>query len=446
MSVLESTILFFVFIGIVILLLAIKKFYYRFYLKKKFNIIPRVNIKGITNIGMMVALSIAILILLTIVTADLISVIFRAWPGTRIILEGILIKIGGMLFGPIIGLCIGAATDFLTISLTAGVFHIGYFISAMFFGLIGGIIKYLVTLANKREFLFAIFSSILLFLSGLVCVMLIYFIAGDKNLYKIYSFSILNNDLKFYLWQLILTVSLFISCSICFIWILYYMRIKHYQNYEKGRLIEETYYSHFNDMKLFKINYLNIKKLLKSELNKHEIKLLAIICSHTTIQLNQIKQLTSLNNIESINHLMILNYIDKKNNEYQISSLFNTLLLSSSYQSLVEKHWIKRYEWNNKHHLLSNDKKWFMTFTPIFVCIVLSEIIINIMMIPSYDELLSTLNYDTWLLIRVMLFVPMVILNLIVIFPIFKIITPNIKLNIIDGEDEKINKKNILQK
>ena len=115
------------FIGLLLIIFIAKKIYYRFVLKKKLYLIPRPTTKGIATIGVTLALSIAVVILLILVTADLASVIFRLWSGTRIIVEAILIKIGGLLYGPIIGMCLGAAVDFLCVALTAGVFNIGYF-------------------------------------------------------------------------------------------------------------------------------------------------------------------------------------------------------------------------------------------------------------------------------------------------------------------------------
>jgi len=61
-----------------ILISFIKKIYYYVKYKKRFFILPRVSIKGIANISMVIAISIAIIILLTIATADLFNVVFRA--------------------------------------------------------------------------------------------------------------------------------------------------------------------------------------------------------------------------------------------------------------------------------------------------------------------------------------------------------------------------------
>lgn len=432
MTALQSTILFFVFFGLVLLLLIGKKLYYRIYLKRKFDIIPRANTKGITSIGMTVALSIAVLMLITIITADIASVIFRAWPGTRIILEGILIKIGGMLFGPIIGMCIGAATDFLTISLTGGVFHIGYFISAIFFGLIGGIIKYIVDISNKKEIRFCIYSTILIGVSWIVSFLMIYFISGNQNWYKLFSFSFLNIDIDLRLWSLILIFSIFVVLTIAFVWAMYFYRWMHYKSSQRGKLLEEYNESRISNIDLIRVNKYKIKKICKEKISSNGIKVLSLISSTDGIDSTAINEYYACDLTHNIEELVTLNLIDKKDNKYSLSNTFNTSLLSCEKRGMFERIWEKRYQLSKKTKFFSGQKKWFMSFMPVFVCIVLSELVVNIVMIPSYDAMLSTLPYETWLLIRILLFVPMVLINLIIIFPIFKIITPNVNIQITD--------------
>ena len=109
----------------------IKKIYYYFKSKKRYYVFPRPSVQGIANIAMTIALSVAVLMILTFVTSNLFSVLFRAFPGSRITIEGILIKIGGLLYGPFIGMFIGGLTDLFSILLTAGVFHYGYFIAGI---------------------------------------------------------------------------------------------------------------------------------------------------------------------------------------------------------------------------------------------------------------------------------------------------------------------------
>ena len=45
-------------------------------------------------------------------------------------------------------------------------------------------------------------------------------------------------------------------------------------------------------------------------------------------------------------------------------------------------------------------------------------------MLPSFDAELSTIPFEQWVVIRGLLLVPMTLLNIAIIFPIFKIVVP----------------------
>lgn len=115
----QSILIFLAFLIVFIIFTVIKKIYYSIRFQKRFYIIPKTSVKGISNIAMVISISVAVIILLTVLSANTASVIFRAWPGTRVTLEGILVKIGGLLFGPILGIFIGAMTDLLSVAMTA---------------------------------------------------------------------------------------------------------------------------------------------------------------------------------------------------------------------------------------------------------------------------------------------------------------------------------------
>ncbi|MGL4952169.1 MAG: hypothetical protein ACRC4L_04260, partial [Mycoplasma sp.] len=69
-------------------------------------------------------------------------------------------------------------------------------------------------------------------------------------------------------------------------------------------------------------------------------------------------------------------------------------------------------------------KRWFKNFAPVFITILLTEIIINIIVMPFFDAQVSTLGYEAWFAIRLSLLIPMVVLNCIIIIPVFSIINP----------------------
>jgi LytS/YehU family sensor histidine kinase len=159
-----------VFLGFLIAVSAaivIKKIFYYFRYKQRVYIFPRISVKGIANIAMVISIAIATLLLLTVVSAGLLGVLFRAYPGFRVTIESVLIKVGGLLFGPIIGIFIGAVTDLLSVGLTAGMFHYGYFVAAMVYGLLAGIIKTIINISKGKQVRFAFISTILVSLVGI---------------------------------------------------------------------------------------------------------------------------------------------------------------------------------------------------------------------------------------------------------------------------------------
>lgn len=153
-----------------------KKTYFYLIRKKRYYIIPRVSVYGMTNIAMIIAIAVSIIILIMAVTGGLASVLFRAYPGTRVTIEIILIKISGLLFGPIIGVVSGAFIDVLTVALSGGFFHYGYFIAAIITGMLSGLLRVVITFSkiSRRNNLFlAIYASVFMAVSAVVVVFLI---------------------------------------------------------------------------------------------------------------------------------------------------------------------------------------------------------------------------------------------------------------------------------
>lgn len=141
----------------------IKKVWKTFKFKKKYHFSTQFSIKVITHIAMTIALSVAIILILSFLSSGIFNVFFIAYPGIRILIEGVLIKIGGLMFGPIIGVFIGATTDLLTIIISSCSFHYGFFFVAMFYGLISGYIKMLWNLTKKNNSIFTFSITILIF-------------------------------------------------------------------------------------------------------------------------------------------------------------------------------------------------------------------------------------------------------------------------------------------
>lgn len=322
-----SIAIFLAFLISLIVISLFKKIYYFFRYKKRFYIIPRTSIKGIANISMIIAISIAIIILLTIATADIFNVIFRTWPGTRVTIESVLIKIGGLLFGPFLGVFIGAMTDLLTVALTAGVFHYGYLVAAMAYGLISGFVSEIFISSKKRIWWKAILSSgVLMF-----CILIVslFFMLPSNNFTQIFEFSIFSFNISIDPKILISIIDGFIFLGVLIIWVIFIIDI------EKR------------------------KKINKFETEEKETKL------------------------------------------------------------------IKLYDWHSSIMI-------------VLVISIVTDSLINLLIMPSFDAELSTIKYSEWVLLRSIIFIPEVIFNCLIMVPIYKIVHPIINYNYKDDLLEDI--------
>lgn len=307
-----------VFFLLIFLVFLIKKFFYHFVLKKKLMLFPKISIKSLSNIGIVLSLSLSLIFLLNLLSVGLLGVVFKIWSGTRIIVEGILIKIGGLLFGPIIGIFLGASIDFLVVALSGGVFHFGYFIAAILFGFLGGIIKSLLLSSKKSYLKFNIFSSIFVFLLSALAILLLFF---TKDNHQSFIISFLSFTIEINLINIIWVIVISMALSLLILWLCYF------------------------------------------------------------------------------------NYVYQKKNKNKKGT-------------------------------------WFEIFAVVFMMIVITEIFCNVLILPTFDAMISPLNYSTWFVIRLILFVPMVILNFIIIYPVALIIMPIIKFDHIQESTNNFKKSN----
>ncbi|AGJ91081.1 ECF transporter S component [Mycoplasma putrefaciens] len=99
--------------------------------------------KKITYISMMVAGSVAVTTVISL------TLPITVLPPVRIAFEGVMIKITGMIFGPIVGLTVGLVTEGLTLMFVPSYIHVGYLIVAFSFGFWSGMTSYTFKLKNK---------------------------------------------------------------------------------------------------------------------------------------------------------------------------------------------------------------------------------------------------------------------------------------------------------
>jgi riboflavin transporter len=220
-SSLQAILFFFAMVGIIIVFSFMKKLYYRYRYNKRYFVLPRISVRGISYVGMVIAVSVSAIIIIAAVTSGISNTIFRAFPGSRVAIESVLIKIGGLLFGPLLGMFIGAAVDFLAVALSGGVFHYGYLISAMAFGVFAGLVKTIIIYSGGNNFRFGVYSTIILTLVGLGISVMIYYVRDQIPDSVSFGFWTIPMDWK-YLLAIVISLFGFILISV---WLLYLLSL-----------------------------------------------------------------------------------------------------------------------------------------------------------------------------------------------------------------------------
>lgn len=316
----DAVSIFIAFFAVLVLVTLLKKVFYYIKFKKRYYVFPRPSIQGIANIAMVTALSVAVLLLLTFITSNAFSVLFRAFPGSRVTIEGILIKIGGLLFGPFIGMFIGALTDLLSIIMTAGIFHYGYFIAAIGYGLFAGLVKSIFSYSKKSNSVFALVATIIMVLICIAAISFTYLYVSPSGFNQsIIPIPILQSISRQYI---VYIFAGFSTIVLLIIWISFF-----------------------------------VSKILQNKKEKRQDK---------------------------------------------------------------QKHF-------NRKQIKKLDKNYFINFTLVLMCASVSEMVINVMLMPAFDADLSTLQYGDWFTIRILLFFPMILFNFIIIYPVYTIVWPLVK-------------------
>lgn len=193
-----------------------KKLYYRFTTNQEYIIIPKLETHGISSVSMITAMNIALIITISMLSNQMMGWLFKIYPGARFLVENILIKIGGILFGPIIGAFIGFSTDLLTVILTSSVLNYGYFVSAIMNGFLGGLINLLIRMKDPKKHKPAILAGAMAIGSLIYLGILLHSNHGGDSLYRVQFLS-----LSFSLhWALIFVfVALMLSVALIYLWI-----------------------------------------------------------------------------------------------------------------------------------------------------------------------------------------------------------------------------------
>lgn len=102
------------------------------FLKEKYHGV-RFTTKNITGMTMLIAVSVSVTIVICM------TIPIFVLPPIRIAIEGILVKMAGFIFGPVIGLIIGGVTELLVMFFVPSYIHPAYIIIMLGYGFFGGI-------------------------------------------------------------------------------------------------------------------------------------------------------------------------------------------------------------------------------------------------------------------------------------------------------------------
>lgn len=321
---------------------------------------------------MVISIAIAILLLITFISAGLFGVLFRAYPGWRVTIEGILIKVGGLLFGPIIGIFIGAATDLLSVALTAGMFHYGYFIAAMMYGLLSGIVKTILNLTRGKQVRFAFWSTLLVGIIGVASVLFVMLHRTPFHITFIIDFDIPQ-------WQLGMIIGAVYIIGLAILWIAIF---SYYRNTIAYNLSEVSYWFKYKiRLQIFR------NRLIKSRCTQKIANQHLIWCTRFGVASNQ-----AFLDLEQ----------KKKQNESN------------------KKNWLSFFA----------PVLIMIMFGEALISIFILPEFDTLFSVPGHDI------YNMWLGLRSILLIFTIPLNIAIVYPVYRIVCPAMKYNYIDDSVE----------
>lgn len=112
--------------------------------------------KNITYIAMMIAVSVSLTVVISV------TIPITVFPPIRVAFSGIMVKITGMFFGPIVGIIVGALTEALCLMFVPSYIHIAYFCVSISFGFWAGVASYTTSWRGERKWItFALINAYL---------------------------------------------------------------------------------------------------------------------------------------------------------------------------------------------------------------------------------------------------------------------------------------------
>ena len=141
----------------------------------------RFTTKNIAYITVLSAVSVTVTIIVSV------TVPITVFPPIRIAFEGLMVKITGYIFGPIVGLLSGIVTDSLTLLFVPSYIHIAYTIVIASFGFLSGCVSFLnKSTGYNRWFLFW-FTNLFIIAFGSVAIVATEFYSSASNTIPLFA-------------------------------------------------------------------------------------------------------------------------------------------------------------------------------------------------------------------------------------------------------------------
>lgn len=135
----------------------------------------RLTTKNIAYIAMLSTVS----IVATVITSLYIPAAIL--PPIRIAIEGLMLKITGYIFGPVIGILCALITDLLVMMLVPSYIHIAYIITIIGFAFISGIVGDLKRMFHQKSWILLLLTNIIVIGFGVAALILTYFAPPFDN-------------------------------------------------------------------------------------------------------------------------------------------------------------------------------------------------------------------------------------------------------------------------
>ncbi|AHF61508.1 hypothetical protein P344_06800 [Spiroplasma mirum ATCC 29335] len=177
----------------------------------------RFTTKNIAYITMLSAVSATVTIIISV------TVPITVFPPIRIAFEGLMVKISGFIFGPIVGLLSGVVTDMIVMLFVPSYVHVAYIIVIASFGFISGCVSSLNRAVGQRKWILFLLTNIFIIVFGTFASLMTWYSPVDTI--ELFAGLKTNKDVLVYI------IVIGTGASLVIIWIIMFV----YRYFDKNK-------------------------------------------------------------------------------------------------------------------------------------------------------------------------------------------------------------------